>query len=39
MDEPCGAGIWSGRFWLTNEELALADVLTGVPMVADYPSL
>ena len=22
---------------LTNEELALADVLTGVPMVADYP--
>ncbi|TQI78756.1 tRNA/rRNA methyltransferase [Serratia fonticola] len=24
---------------LTNEELALADVLTGVPMVADYPSL
>ena len=25
--------------WMTNEELALADVLTGVPMVADYPSL
>ncbi|WPM85342.1 tRNA/rRNA methyltransferase [Apirhabdus apintestini] len=24
---------------LTNEELALADVLTGVPMIADYPSL
>ncbi|TNV18907.1 tRNA/rRNA methyltransferase [Buttiauxella sp. B2] len=24
---------------LTNEELELADVLTGVPMVADYPSL
>lgn len=24
---------------LTNEELSLADVLTGVPMVADYPSL
>ncbi|MDD9095544.1 tRNA/rRNA methyltransferase [Escherichia coli] len=24
---------------LTNEELALADVLTDVPMVADYPSL
>lgn len=24
---------------LTNEELALADVLTGVPMQADYPSL
>lgn len=24
---------------LTNEELTLADVLTGVPMVADYPSL
>lgn len=24
---------------LTNDELALADVLTGVPMVADYPSL
>ena len=24
---------------LTNEELALADLLTGVPMVADYPSL
>lgn len=24
---------------LTNGELALADVLTGVPMVADYPSL
>ncbi|KMV35188.1 tRNA/rRNA methyltransferase [Franconibacter pulveris] len=24
---------------LTNEELALADMLTGVPMVADYPSL
>ncbi|MBF1952299.1 tRNA/rRNA methyltransferase [Enterobacter hormaechei] len=24
---------------LTNEELALADVLTGAPMVADYPSL
>lgn len=24
---------------LSNEELALADVLTGVPMVADYPSL
>ncbi|MDX5629015.1 MULTISPECIES: tRNA/rRNA methyltransferase [unclassified Brenneria] len=24
---------------LTNEELALADVLTGVPMKADYPSL
>jgi tRNA/rRNA methyltransferase len=24
---------------LTNEELALADVLTGVPMAADYPSL
>ncbi|WP_110876430.1 tRNA/rRNA methyltransferase [Franconibacter helveticus] len=24
---------------LTNEELALADVLTGVPMVAGYPSL
>ncbi|KGT88434.1 RNA methyltransferase [Erwinia typographi] len=24
---------------LTNEELALADVLTGVPMTADYPSL
>lgn len=24
---------------LTNEELALADILTGVPMVADYPSL
>ncbi|QYG86078.1 tRNA/rRNA methyltransferase [Citrobacter koseri] len=24
---------------LTNEELAIADVLTGVPMVADYPSL
>ncbi len=24
---------------LTNEELALADVLSGVPMVADYPSL
>lgn len=24
---------------LTNEELALADVLTGVPMVSDYPSL
>lgn len=24
---------------LTNEELGLADILTGVPMVADYPSL
>ncbi|HDC4261870.1 TPA: tRNA/rRNA methyltransferase, partial [Enterobacter cloacae] len=24
---------------LTNDELALADVLTGAPMVADYPSL
>ncbi|MEN0613298.1 tRNA/rRNA methyltransferase [Klebsiella indica] len=24
---------------LTNEELLLADVLTGIPMVADYPSL
>lgn len=24
---------------LTNEELALADILSGVPMVADYPSL
>ncbi|ACT05414.1 RNA methyltransferase, TrmH family, group 1 [Dickeya chrysanthemi Ech1591] len=24
---------------LTNEELALADILTGVPMAADYPSL
>lgn len=24
---------------LTNEELELADVLTGVPMIADYPSL
>jgi tRNA/rRNA methyltransferase len=24
---------------LTNEELDLADILTGVPMVADYPSL
>ena len=24
---------------LTNEELELADILTGVPMVADYPSL
>ena len=24
---------------LTNEELALADVLTGAPMVASYPSL
>ena len=24
---------------LTNEELVLADVLTGVPMAADYPSL
>lgn len=24
---------------LTNEELALADILTGVPMIADYPSL
>ncbi|WP_367299933.1 tRNA/rRNA methyltransferase [Hafnia alvei] len=24
---------------LSNEELALADILTGVPMVADYPSL
>ena len=24
---------------LTNDELMLADVLTGVPMVADYPSL
>lgn len=24
---------------LTNEELALADLLTGVPMQADYPSL
>ena len=24
---------------LTNDELALAEVLTGVPMVADYPSL
>lgn len=24
---------------LTNKELALADLLTGVPMVADYPSL
>lgn len=24
---------------LTNEELGLADLLTGVPMVADYPSL
>ncbi|WP_127959974.1 tRNA/rRNA methyltransferase [Serratia microhaemolytica] len=24
---------------LTNQELALADLLTGVPMVADYPSL
>ena len=27
------------RVGLTNEELALADVLTGAPMVADYPSL
>lgn len=24
---------------LTNDELALTDILTGVPMVADYPSL
>lgn len=24
---------------LTNEELELADILTGVPMIADYPSL
>ena len=24
---------------LTNDELSLADILTGVPMVADYPSL
>ncbi|MGY5958535.1 tRNA/rRNA methyltransferase [Kosakonia sp. BK9b] len=24
---------------LTNDELALADILTGVPMAADYPSL
>lgn len=24
---------------LTNEELALVDMLTGIPMVADYPSL
>ncbi len=24
---------------LTNEELALVDILTGVPMAADYPSL
>lgn len=39
VDEPCGAGFWPGRLGLTNEELALADVLTGVPMVADYPSL
>lgn len=26
-------------YGLTNEELELADVLTGAPMVADYPSL
>lgn len=40
--------IWIGRCalvfgredsGLTNDELMLADVLTGVPMVADYPSL
>ncbi|EIO46066.1 hypothetical protein ECTW06591_5367 [Escherichia coli TW06591] len=30
---------WMSHAALTNEELALADVLTGVPMVADYPSL
>jgi tRNA/rRNA methyltransferase len=39
VDEPCGAGVWREDSGLTNEELALADVLTGVPMVADYPSL
>jgi tRNA/rRNA methyltransferase len=33
------AGVWPEDSGLTNEELALADVLTGVPMVADYPSL
>lgn len=36
-----GAALVFGRedSGLTNEELALADVLTGVPMAADYPSL
>ncbi|MBJ3813523.1 tRNA/rRNA methyltransferase [Shimwellia pseudoproteus] len=36
-----GAALVFGRedSGLTNDELALADVLTGVPMVADYPSM
>ncbi|WP_039057524.1 tRNA/rRNA methyltransferase [Enterobacter sp. Bisph1] len=36
-----GAALVFGRedSGLTNEELALADILTGVPMAADYPSL
>jgi len=36
-----GAALVFGRedSGLTNDELALADILTGVPMAADYPSL
>lgn len=39
MDDARGAGFGREDSGLSNEELALADVLTGVPMVADYPSL
>lgn len=39
MDGSRCAGFGREDSGLTNEELALADVLTGVPMVADYPSL
>ncbi len=39
MDDARGAGFGREDSGLSNEELALADVLTGVPMAADYPSL
>ena len=39
VDEPYCPVFGREDAGLTNEELALADVLTGVPMAADYPSL
>ncbi len=39
MDEPYCPGDWSEDAGLTNESWRYADVLTGVPMAADYPSL